>query len=202
MGCSEGDTECSNDEARHEVQITRSFWIGQTEVTQAAYAKVTGQRPGMYKGDDLPVEQVNVPESQGYCRAVGGRLPTEAEWEYAARGGARGARYGNLDDIAWYTANSGKRNHPVGQKMPNGFGLFDMLGNVWEWTADRYDKDYFVRGESRDPQGPPSGDQQVLRGGNWDYRAAVVRFSYRGKVGADYRSFGIGFRCVLEQGSL
>ncbi|HEY3739628.1 MAG TPA: bifunctional serine/threonine-protein kinase/formylglycine-generating enzyme family protein [Bryobacteraceae bacterium] len=199
MGCSPRDTECSPDEAPHFVEITNRLWMSKTEVTQAAYARVTGQHPGLYKGDDLPVEQVNVDEAQRYCSTIGGRLPTEAEWEYAARGGNPAARYGNLDDIAWYTANAGRKNHPVAEKAPNGYGLYDMLGNVWEWTADHYGKDYFLHSEVRDPQGPGTGAEQVLRGGNWDYRASVVRASYRGRVEPSYRSFGIGFRCLWNQ---
>lgn len=199
MGCSPGDTECSVDETPHFVEISNRLWMAKTTVTQAAYARVTGQHPGLFKGDDLPVEQVDVEGATRYCSAIGGRLPTEAEWEYAARGGNPAARYGNLDDIAWYTANAGRKNHPVAGKAPNGYGLYDMLGNVWEWTADRYGKDYFLHSEIRDPQGPATGDQQVLRGGNWDYRASVVRASYRGKVEPSYRSFGIGFRCLWNQ---
>jgi hypothetical protein len=107
-------------------------------VTQQAYQRVTGQNPSNLKGANLPVENVNWDEAQAYCAAIGGRLPTEAEWEYAARAGSTAARYGNLDEIAWHSGNSGGRTHEVGQKLANAFGLFDMLGDVWQWTANWY----------------------------------------------------------------
>ena len=110
--------------------------MGQTPVTQEAYQRVIGSNPGNFTGARLPVGQVTWDQSKSYCEAVGMRLPTEAEWEYAARAGSPAARYGNLDEIAWYTGNSGSKTHEVGQKKPNDFGLYDMLGNVWQWTAD------------------------------------------------------------------
>src|SRR5258708_34035509 len=94
-----------------------------------------------------------------------GWLPTEAEWEYAARGGDTSARYGAVDSVAWYNANSGSKTHEVGQKQANGYGLYDTLGNVWEWTADWYGEKYYQRGESRDPQGPSAGHKRTRRGG-------------------------------------
>jgi hypothetical protein len=130
MGCSPGDNQCDGDEKPpHPVTITKGFWIGQTPVTQEAYKRVTGKSPSHFQGASLPVEQVSWDDAVGYCRAVGLRLPTEAEWEYAARAGSASARYGTLDDIAWYSANSGARTHPVAQKLPNAWGLYDMLGN-------------------------------------------------------------------------
>ena len=137
MGCSPGDAECfDNERPAHEVTITKGFWLGQTSVTQQAYRRVTGKNPANHKGANLPVEEVDWNEAQAYCKAIGGRLPTEAEWEYAARAGSTGVRYGNLDEIAWYDENSGNQSHEVGQKAPNAFGLYDMLGNTWQWVAD------------------------------------------------------------------
>ena len=180
MGLSEGDTEGRpNEEPAQEVELSRGFWLGKTPVTQAAYRKVTGQSPSYFKGDDRPVEQVSWDEAQAYCKAVGGRLPTEAEWEYAARAGSSAARYGLLDEIDWHDGNSGGETHPVGKKKPNGFGLRDMLGNVWEWTGDWYADDYYGRGENKDPQGPSSGTQRVLRGGSWYSLPSDVRASDR-----------------------
>jgi formylglycine-generating enzyme required for sulfatase activity len=121
MGCSPGDGECLNNEKPpHEVTITREFWLGQTEVTAAAYdrfRKTSDHTP------DLPVVYVNWEEAQAYCKWAGLRIPTEAEWEYAARANTTGPRYGALDDVAWHRWNSGGRLHPVGGKQPNAWGL-------------------------------------------------------------------------------
>ena len=197
MGCSEGDTECCDDEKpAHDVEISRGFWLCQTPVTQAAYQKVTGKTPSHFNGSHLPVEKVSWEEARDYCTAVGGRLPTEAEWEHAARGSVA-ARSGNLDDIAWHGGNSVSKTHPVAQKAANAFGLHDMLGNVWEWTADWYGE--YQSGESRDPQGPWDGTEKVLRGGSWDYLPSFVRASCRSRVVPGVRYLNFGFRCVWEQ---
>ena len=206
MGCSPGDTECDADEKPpHEVTITRGFWMGQTPVTQEAYQRVTGNNPSSFKGSRFPVEQVTWNEAQAYCKTVEMRLPTEAEWEYAARARSTGARYGNLDSIAWYSANSGGTPHEVGQKQPNGFGLYDMLGNVLQWLADWYNETYYGQSPSSDPPGPASGQLRgasgqlrVLRGGNWDDDPRLVRASGRVWDGPTLRSFDIGFRCAGE----
>jgi TonB family protein len=137
MGCSQGDTECDNGEKPPRAErIAGGFWLGQTEVTQAAYLRVTGGNPSTHKGDQLPVETLAWNHAVNYCKAIGGRLPTEAEWEYAARAGVGWARYGSLDAVAWFSGNSGGITHPVALKQPNAFGLYDMLGNVWEWVED------------------------------------------------------------------
>jgi formylglycine-generating enzyme required for sulfatase activity/tRNA A-37 threonylcarbamoyl transferase component Bud32 len=184
MGCSPGDSECFDDEKpAHEVTIGKSFWLGQTAVTQVAYQRVTGKDPSHFKGANLPVETVNWEEARGYCAATGGRLPTEAEWEYAARAGSPAALYGPLDAIAWYDANSGGKTHEVGQKQKNAWGLHDMLGNVWQWTADWYD----------------AGQQsKVLRGGSWLINPRDLRVSYRYRNLPENRYSFIGFRCAGE----
>jgi len=197
MGCSPGDGECSDDEKpAHEVTITRGFWLGQTPVTQQAYQNVTGRNPSYFKRASLPVEGVSWDEAKAYCAAIGGRLPTEAEWEYAARAGSTGARYGNLDDIAWSAKNSGWRAHEVGQKQSNAFGLYDMLGNVWQWTADWYGD--YQSGAQSDPSGPPGGKLRALRGGSWGYDPRFVRVSIRGWVAWGVGYGLIGLRCVRE----
>lgn len=166
MGCSQGGAECFADEKpAHEVTITRGFYMGQTEVTQEAYRRVTGKTPSIFKAEQSPVEQVSWTDAKSYCEAVGLRLPTEAEWEYAARAGSKDARYGKLADIAWYLGNSGGQTHPAKSKAPNASGLYDTLGNVREWVADWYDEGYYKVSTPIDPQGPSSGTTRGLRGG-------------------------------------
>lgn len=197
MGCSPGDNECIDSEKpAHSVTITNGFWIGQTPVTQAAYQRVIGTNPSNFKGDQRPVEMVNWGEATAYCTAVGMRLPTEAEWEYAARARSTVARYGDLDPIAWYEKNSDNQSHEVGQKRPNAWKLFDMLGNVWEWTADWYDQNYYSQSPSQDPRGSSSGSRGVLRGGSWSSVAGNVRVSRRFRGVPDFRYSSNGFRCV------
>jgi len=197
MGCSPGDAECDDSERpAHEVAITRGFWMCRTPVTQQAYQRVTGRNPSHFKGANLPIESVDWNEAKAYCVAIGGRLPTEAEWEYAARAGSTAARYGNLDDVAWYVQNSGNRLHEVGRKLANAFGLNDMLGNVYEWAAD-WDGNY-QSGAQSDPSGVESGQFRALRGGSWVGPPGLVRVSARGQVKPGNRSSIVGLRCVGE----
>jgi formylglycine-generating enzyme required for sulfatase activity len=123
---------------RQQIKIEKGFWMGKTEVTQAAYQRVIGTNPSRYPSPSHPVEQVDWQSARGYCGAVGMRLPTESEWEFAAAGGINAPRYGPLDSIAWYDSNSGDSTHDVAPKAPNVYGLFDMLGNVWEWVDDSW----------------------------------------------------------------
>jgi formylglycine-generating enzyme required for sulfatase activity len=197
MGCSPGDSDCLADEKpARPVAITKGFWIGQTEATQAAYARVMkGDNPSSFKGANLPVETVSWNEADAYCRAVDMRLPTEAEWEYAARAGNTSERYGDIDKIAVYNAIS---TAAVGSKVPNAWGLYDMLGNVWEWTNDWYDEEYYKNSRKDDPPGPSQRLEKVVRGGAWDGSPLGVRASVRGRLVPTYRDSSIGFRCAGE----
>ena len=175
--------------------ITTGFWIGQTPVTQQAYQRVVGTNPSSFKGAQLPVENVIWTEAQSYCQAAGMRLPTEAEWEYAARAGTTGSRYGDIDSIAWYNANSGNKTHEVARKQPNAWGLYDMLGNVQQWTAD-WRTDQYSGNSETDPHGPTGGQYRVVRGGSWLNDAAAVRASIRVGSRPESRYLFNGLRCV------
>ena len=199
MGCSHDDSECEpNEKMTRSVTITKGFWIGQTPVTQGAYMKVTGTNPSKFKGDDkLPVEKVDWTSAGKYCQQVDMRLPTEAEWEYAARGGKPGARYGELDAIAWYFKNAMEKTHDVGQKQPNAYGLYDMLGNVWQWTASLMDNGHeltvMLRGGSWyvPPKGrwwTPGGPQRITQ--NYPLPLAGSAMN---------RLATVGFRCVKDE---
>jgi formylglycine-generating enzyme required for sulfatase activity len=197
MGCSPDDGEClASEKPAHPVTISKGLWMGQTEVTQAAYARVMNL-PASRLGRAMPAN-VNWSQAQAYCQAAGMRLPTEAEWEYAARGGNPSARYGPLDSIAWHNGNSGRRTHNVAQKQPNGYGLYDMLGNVWEWVSDWYDLHYYESAPPRDPQGPASGDERGLRGGASFYSPWGARASHRFGQAPDAANEAVGVRCAGE----
>jgi formylglycine-generating enzyme required for sulfatase activity len=214
MGCSPGDRECNDDEKpTHQVTITKGFWLGQTEVTVGAYKRFVGAMgwqmpPEPYSsvrplnpgwGDEaMPIVDVTWDDAQAYCRWAGGRLLTEAEWEYAAHGGSTEARYGPIDEVAWYASNSGQKTHEVGQKRANGFGLYDILGNVWEWVNDWWNQSYYQNSPSQDPTGPVNGELRVLRGGSWMGVPRFVRVSLRFRVYPAFESSNVGFRCGGE----
>ncbi|MDP8222376.1 MAG: SUMF1/EgtB/PvdO family nonheme iron enzyme [Candidatus Lernaella stagnicola] len=197
MGCSSGDSECDNDEKPSKRVYVEGFFMDAHEVTQAEYQRVTGTNPSHFPGcPTCPVEMVSWHDARNYCAKVGKSLPTEAEWEYAARGGTTGVRYGNLDSIAWYSKNSGLKIHPVGQKQPNAYGLFDMLGNVWEWCEDGYDENWYSRMPERNPKNESQSQFRVLRGGCWINLPLNVRASYRYRFLPTITDSNFGFRCV------
>jgi len=165
MGCSPGDNLCNTDESpRHRVQITKSFEIGKYEVTQAQWTALMQTNPSSVKGDNRPVETVSKLEAQTFVAKLNAandgyryRLPTEAEWEYSARAGMDSPHSGPIDQVAWYSANSEDETHPVGQKKPNTWGLYDMQGNVREWVSDFYSSNYYSVSPAADPTGAQLG---------------------------------------------
>jgi formylglycine-generating enzyme required for sulfatase activity len=178
--------------------------MGRFDVTQGQWQELMGSNPayGKAAGPDAPVEQVSWRDVQAFLAKLNAaqdkwtvRLPTEAEWEYAARAGTTGETYGSLDEIAWYRGNKGVgTTHPAGQKRPNAFGLYDMLGNVWQWCQDWFGS---YSGEpSTDPQGAARGDRHVTRGGCFYCEALQERAARRNRDLEDHSSRSIGFRIV------
>ncbi|MCX5671055.1 MAG: SUMF1/EgtB/PvdO family nonheme iron enzyme [Planctomycetota bacterium] len=193
---------------QHEVILSKPFYMGVTEVTQAQYQAVMGKNPSEFKGATNPVETVSWNDATEFCKKLSEkagqavRLPTEAEWEYPCRAGTQTAfSFGDdlsaLGDYAWWDGNSDKTTHPVGQKKPNSWGLYDMHGNVWEWCADWYGE--YPKGPVTDPSGPATGyGGRVLRGGAWYYGGSdYFRCAFRhchAPTCRDY--FFFGFRCA------
>ena len=211
MGSPTGEEGSYSNEVQHEVRISQGFWIGKYEVTQGEWVALMGTNPSGFSncGQQCPVEQVSWVDTQEFVRRLNSResgrgyayrLPTEAEWEYAARAGTTGARHGELSAIAWYGENSGLLTHPVGRKLANAWGLHDMLGNVWEWTGDWYGE--YPSGAVTDPKGPGSGSYRVVRGGSWnslregDFRSA---YRYVGPPGSRPDVVYVGFRLVRTE---
>ena len=195
-----------NERPRTRVTISRGFYLGKYEVTQGQWEAVMGSNPSWFDecGPNCPVNNVSWEDVQEFIgklnAAAGGnryRLPTEAEWEYAARAGTMGDRYGNLDAIAWYEDNSGNRTHPVGQKEPNAWGLHDMLGNVREWVGDWYGD--YPGGAVTDPRGPGSGSGRVIRGACWYYYARNCRAPIRHYDEPGDRFAALGFRLLRTE---
>jgi formylglycine-generating enzyme required for sulfatase activity len=204
MGCSAGDGQCTDDEKpAHPVEIEKGFWLARTETTIGAYRKLAARlKVEAPQGDiNLPASGVTWAQAKRYCAAVKGRLPSEAEWEYAARGGTSGAYYGAVPGIAWYADNSGGAPHPVGTKKPNGYGLYDMLGNVSEWVLDRYFNKYDLTAPATGAgiELPlASNAYAVARGGFWDGDAATIRVSHRNGRPVDDAEPIVGFRCASD----
>lgn len=199
MGDTFGDRFVFEDELpAHEVCVS-DFYLGKYEATQGQWKKVMGSNPSFKENDDHPVESVSwhaVQEFIGRFNQMARksyRLPTEAEWEYAARSGGKKEKFAGtsqeseLGDYAWYRSNSGGSTHPVGQKKPNGLGFYDMSGNVWEWVADWYDQGYYRNSPKNKPQGPSSGSYKVLRGGSWYSNPGILRAASRNKNGLSER---------------
>lgn len=221
MGSPETEPGRSVNEFQHRVRITEPFYLGVYPVTQEEYEALMGENPSHFEGDErLPVERVCWLDAVKFCnrlsertdrspyyrfvdefvRVRGGegyRLPTEAEWEYACRAGTSAPWYcGNdengVGDVAWHDANSNGRAHPVGEKGPNAWGLFDMHGNVWEWCEDWYGN--YSDAEVTDPRGPSETTDRVFRGGSWGFQAEYCRSASRRRNLPEYRRNSLGFR--------
>lgn len=197
-----------NEKPIHEVKLS-TFAIGQTEVTQELWEAVMGSNPSCMKGLKLPVETVSWNDCQTFISKLNQltgeqfRLPTDAEWEYAARGGnqSKGYKYSgskNLDDVAWYMSNSSETHeHEVATKAPNELGLYDMSGNVLEWCQDWYDRSYYSSSPINNPTGPTSGSYRVLRGGSWNDLSSCCRVAYRDCSSPSNALYHYGLRLAL-----
>jgi formylglycine-generating enzyme required for sulfatase activity len=200
MGSTNGDED---EKPAHRVRISQGFEMGKYKVTQAQWEAVMGKNPSHFKGPDLPVETVSWDDAQAFIKQLNERdskyqyrLPTEAEWEYAARARSTGDYAGDLEAMAWYGNNSENKTHPVGQKQPNAWGLYDMHGNVWEWVQDWYGGGYYAQSPGTDPRGPTSGSYRVNRGGGWGGTARYCRSADRHGNALGNRNGTLGFRLV------
>jgi formylglycine-generating enzyme required for sulfatase activity len=214
MGSADDDKDAwSVEKPAHKVTISKPFYLGKYEVTQAQWEAVMGNTPSRFKGRTNPVEQISWNDAQAFIYRLNKqeghsryRLPTEAEWEYAARAGSTSAYCfgddaGQLKQYAWYDENS-RSTYPVGQKAPNAWDLYDMHGNVREWVQDWYGEGYYSRSPRTDPQGPSSGSSRVpgrvLRGGSWCVVARGCRSACRSGITPDLRDDSVGFRLALS----
>jgi formylglycine-generating enzyme required for sulfatase activity len=206
MGCGDCDGEGYDDEKPvHEVCVD-GFWMGQTAVTQGQWQRVMGSNPSYCKkGDNYPVEQVYWEDAKEYIRKLNGmgigkfRLPSEAEWEYAARSGGKAEKYSGGSDVAsvaWYSSNSGDSTHPVRTKKGNGLGIYDMSGNVFEWCEDVHIADIYSRSDKKNPVYNSGGSDRVIRGGSWLNGPDLMRCARRASEDPAYRSYRVGFRLL------
>ena len=199
------DEYCEWDENPHTVRITKAFEIGKYELTSAQWEAVMGANPSNFSGPNRPVEQVTWNEVQVFLARITARndgyryrLPTEAEWEYAARAGSTKDYFAPIEEIAWYEVNAGEQDHTVGLLKPNAWGLYDMQGNVLEWVQDWYSENYYASSPEVDPEGSATGESRVVRGGAWDLGRASQRVSYRASFEPENFMHVIGFRVVRE----
>lgn len=198
---------------RHLVNITTPFYLGKYEVTQVQWESLMESNPSRFTGANRPVESISWDDAQKFIHRLNTkenttayRLPTEAEWEYAAKAGTItpwywGRNLNMIDEYEWYQDNSNHQTHPVGMLKPNPWGLYDMLGNVMEWTQDRYDETYYDFSPSDDPPGPTEapteGDFRVYRGESWMMCSATIRPEIRGNATPDDSGSTIGFRIAV-----
>jgi formylglycine-generating enzyme required for sulfatase activity len=219
MGSPESEDERGEGEFQNTVTISNDFYLGVYEVTQSQYERVMVYNPSYFQGTivgnqntDLPVENVSWNDAMEFCKKLSElpeekkagrvyRLPTEAEWEYACRAGSKtaysfGESSQSLGDYAWFFENSNNRTHPVGQKKPNAWGLYDMHGNVWEWCSDWYSE--YPKVATSDPTGPKECSVRVYRGGSWINDASVCRSANRYGIFPSNRFRNFGFRIAMS----
>jgi formylglycine-generating enzyme required for sulfatase activity len=210
MGSPPDEPGRDDDERQHEANISKPFYMQTTELTQGQWKRVMEDNPSSFKdcGNDCPVEKVSWNDAQQFIEKLNQmegknkyRLPTEAEWEYACRAGSEtaysfGAEVDKLGKYAWYSDSSGGETKPVGKKLPNAWGLYDMHGNVWEWVQDWYGD--YPSNSVADPKGPDRGESRVLRGGSWLNYARLTRSASRYGYGPDVRLNLIGFRVARD----
>ena len=208
MGAADDYTEAYDDEKPQHAVTLSDFYIGETEVTQTLWKTVMGSNPSNFVGDNLPVEQVSWEDCQAFITKLNAmtgqtfRLPTEAEWEFAARGGkkSQGRKYSGSNDInlvAWYYNNSGDKTHEVGKKTANELGIYDMTGNVWEWCQDWFGN--YSDEAQTNPTGSETGSDRVLRGGSWGGLARNCRVSIRYSRSPSFRYYYIGLRLAMSK---
>jgi formylglycine-generating enzyme len=206
MGDGNGE---SNEKPVHSVSLN-DFYMGKTEVTQAQWQAIMGSNPSSFKNcDQCPVERISWDDAQEFIKKLNTKtgktygLPTEAEWEYAARGGGKQtytyAGSYTVDEVAWYDSNAGSKTHPVGQKKANELGLYDMSGNVWEWCQDWHAADYYAKSPSSNPTGPATGSGRVIRGGSWRDYPALLRVVVRSFITPGDLNGDVGFRLARQQ---
>jgi len=221
MGCSQDDTLCEDNELpRHQVSLAHGVWIAETEVSQDAWERVMNYNHSTVRSPRLPVDQVALIEAQRYCALIGGRLPREEEWEYAARAGNPRKTYGADADVGWSVQYGGWSLHPIREKLPNAWGLYDMLGNAWEWTDSRYVR-FTQPNVDLNPVNVPAFRWKVLfaaRSGLAPQKTSIwttkvkafdvlglsrpyrgLRVSERDGFAIDGRIRNLGFRCVIDE---
>lgn len=211
MGCNEQDKDCYPDEQPlHKVKVS-TFYIAKTEVTVKQYrdyclktGKQMPKEPSYGWADDNPIVNITWQEAMQYAQYMGCRLPTEAEWEYAARGGnkSKGYKYSGSDDwdeVAWSYENSNKTIHPVAMKKPNELGIYDMSGNAWEWCSDNYEIFYYNSSPTNNPKGPTKGIGKVNRGGCYSFDYTLLNVHHRRCSDANAKGMGTGMRLVKDK---
>jgi formylglycine-generating enzyme required for sulfatase activity len=199
-----GSNEYNDERPRREIYLD-TFYIDKFEVTQKEFKKIMKVNPSEFRGESLPVDRVDWYQARDYCNKSGKRLPTEVEWEKSARSGSHLKYYwgeGAGDSFAWHWENSGRKTHPVGEKEPNKLGLYDTAGNVWEWTEDWYDQNYYQKRASRNPRSPFNGKHRVLRGGSFMDKPDGLRVTRRNWDLPSSKFKNFGFRCAKNQNTI